>query len=67
MLIAVGTELFQLHASRGVPAVFHRGIPRNAWGTLIEIGAAFRAFQGNDNANALILGHRSSNRWVLVG
>jgi hypothetical protein len=53
VLVAVGTELVQFEPSRGVTAVFGGGIAGNTGGALVRIGAALRAFQRDNNANAL--------------
>jgi hypothetical protein len=52
MLIAVGTELFQLNAPRRITTIFLSGVTGYTVGTLVRIGPALCAFQSNDEADA---------------
>ncbi len=55
--VAVGAELFQLHATGGVAAVLLGGVAGHAGGTLVDISPTLGAFQGNYNANVFTLSH----------
>ena len=52
VLIAVGAEFLQLHATRRVATVFLGGVPRYTVGTLVRISPALCTFQSNDEADA---------------
>jgi hypothetical protein len=43
VLVAVGTELFQLHPSSGIATVLRRGVPRHTGRSLIRVGATLGA------------------------
>ena len=57
MLVAVGTELAQLHAGRGVTTVLHGGVARNSRRTLVRIGPALGTFERNYNSYAFTFCH----------
>jgi hypothetical protein len=59
MFIAVGTIFLDFQSSGGIATVFAGGVARNAGGTLIRITAAFRAFYGDDQANAFFTSHNN--------
>jgi hypothetical protein len=59
--IAVRTKLFQFQAIRGVPTIFHRGVPGDAGRPFIWIRAALGTFQRNYEPNAFILSHNSTD------
>jgi hypothetical protein len=52
VLIAVGAEFLQLHATRRVATVLLGGVPRYTIGTLVRISPALCTFQSNDEADA---------------
>ncbi len=57
VLVAMGAEFLQLHAPRGIPTVFHGGVPGHPCGPLVGVGATLGAFQRNDDSDALPFGH----------
>lgn len=57
MLIAMGAEFFDFHATGGVPAVFHGRIAGNAGRALIGVRAALGTFQSDDDSNAFFACH----------
>ena len=57
VLVAVATILFDFESASGVPTVLAGVVARNAVRTLVSVGAAFGAFQGDDNAYAFLACH----------
>ena len=66
VLVAVGTELLQLHATGGVPAVLLGGVAGYAGGPLTDIGPALGAFQGDSNADVFTLSHSEGTPFLLL-
>jgi hypothetical protein len=51
MLVAVRAELLQLHSAGRIPTIFHRRIARHTIGPLVPIGATFRTFERDHDAD----------------
>ena len=66
VLIAMGAELLQLHATGGVPAVLLGGVAGYAGGPLIGVGPALGAFQGDGNADVFTLSHSEGTPFLLL-
>ena len=66
VLVAVGTELLQLHATGGVPAILGGGVAGYAGGPLTDIGPALGAFQGDSNADVFTLSHSEGTPFLLL-
>jgi hypothetical protein len=56
----MGTEFFQLHATRRVPTIFHGRIAGHTVRSLIGVRATFGAFQGNNQSDPFLAGHGST-------
>lgn len=57
VLVAVGAVLFEFQPPGGIATVFHGGVPRHAGRSLVGIAPALGTLQGNNDANAFVLGH----------
>ena len=66
VLIAVGTELFQLHAPGGIPAILLGGVAGHTGGPLTDVGPALGAFQSDGNADVFTLSHSEGTPFLLL-
>jgi hypothetical protein len=51
MLVAVGAEFLQFHSAGGIPTIFHRRIARHTVRPFVRIGATFRTFERDHDAD----------------